>query len=692
MATTQVKTDLIEDGAVTSAKLDTNIAIDGNLTVDTNTLYVDSANNRVGIGTTSPQEHLHIKDSTAGDSTTIRIEGFTASANDPIGTLEFYNTTDAPSAEVAGFIKMQAASGGRRAYEMLFGTGNVAAADTKMIIDKNGNVGIGTTSPRGTLDIDGARGAYFTTFGSGSYQLIGGNTGSSTAAFRIDAVSTGTGAQLQFATDGTERLRIDSNGNVGIGGVPSVPLNIQASNAAMASNGIMLIQANSAVTNNGGQITLGTTSSRHAAVAGRQEGASGTAGYLQFGTRASSGDITERMRIDSSGNVGIGTTAPEAKLHIIKTNQNAYVDAFSTAVIEDAEARLQLCASNGGSNAGAITISNGSSHWSMHHRGPSVGNYLAFGYASTTSTTDIVAATNDGIAMALTTGGNVGIGTTSPEAKLHLNGGSLRIDNSVGLTANIILTEGSGDEDILLEYDGTGFGSGNYFSIHSNVSSWVGKGLGFNYIPSNGRVGIGTTSPDTKLEVIGDIALGGTSTGPLLKAIKNGGTTYDNIIYYNNQVANNDLYLGRDSSNIILRTNNSERMRITSGGNVGIGTTSPAEKLHVVGNIKATGDVVADCSSDERLKDNINVINNPIDKIKKIKGVEFDWNDKQSTYEGHDIGVIAQDIEKVLPELVSTRDNGYKAVKYDKLTALLIEAVKQQQEQIEKLEKLILKQ
>lgn len=60
MAITQVSTSVLKDGAVTSAKLDTNIAIDGNLTVDTNTLYVDSANNRVGIGTTSPGSKLSI--------------------------------------------------------------------------------------------------------------------------------------------------------------------------------------------------------------------------------------------------------------------------------------------------------------------------------------------------------------------------------------------------------------------------------------------------------------------------------------------------------------------------------------------------------------------------------------------------------------------------------------------------------
>jgi hypothetical protein len=93
--------------------------------------------------------------------------------------------------------------------------------------------------------------------------------------------------------------------------------------------------------------------------------------------------------------------------------------------------------------------------------------------------------------------------------------------------------------------------------------------------------------------------------------------------------------------------------------------------------IFANGDVVAFAASDRRLKDNIKPISDALDKINQIGGYEFDWNDKQITYEGHDIGVIAQEIEAILPELVNTRENGYKAVKYDKLVALLIQAIKE---------------
>jgi len=102
------------------------------------------------------------------------------------------------------------------------------------------------------------------------------------------------------------------------------------------------------------------------------------------------------------------------------------------------------------------------------------------------------------------------------------------------------------------------------------------------------------------------------------------------------------------------------------------------------GEIVATGDITAYYSSDERLKDNITPLSNALDKINQIGGYEFDWN-SDSSHSGHDVGVIAQEIEKVLPEVVVDRDTGYKAVRYDKIVALLINAVKEQQLQIDEL-------
>jgi len=103
------------------------------------------------------------------------------------------------------------------------------------------------------------------------------------------------------------------------------------------------------------------------------------------------------------------------------------------------------------------------------------------------------------------------------------------------------------------------------------------------------------------------------------------------------------------------------------------------------GDLRATNDVIAFYSSDKRLKDNIVRIENPLEKIEKIGGYTFDWNDKQETYIGKDVGVIAQEIQEVLPELVTERDNGYLAVKYEKIVPLLIESIKELKQEVDEI-------
>ena len=115
--------------------------------------------------------------------------------------------------------------------------------------------------------------------------------------------------------------------------------------------------------------------------------------------------------------------------------------------------------------------------------------------------------------------------------------------------------------------------------------------------------------------------------------------------------------------------------------------------IHVTGTIQATDDIVAYASSDERLKDNIKPIENPLEKINSISGNTFEWNEeKQDIYKGKDYGVIAQEIEKILPELVTTKENGYKAVKYDKLVSLLIEGIKELSSEVKNLKEEINKE
>jgi len=118
---------------------------------------------------------------------------------------------------------------------------------------------------------------------------------------------------------------------------------------------------------------------------------------------------------------------------------------------------------------------------------------------------------------------------------------------------------------------------------------------------------------------------------------------------------------------------------------LGIGT-SPSTTS---GEIRAAGDVVANYSSDKRLKKNIKPISSALDKLLQISGVTFDWIEKEEihSHKGHDVGVIAQEVEAVLPEVVVTRDNGYKAVNYEKIVPLLIESIKDLKAEIDELKK-----
>lgn len=105
----------------------------------------------------------------------------------------------------------------------------------------------------------------------------------------------------------------------------------------------------------------------------------------------------------------------------------------------------------------------------------------------------------------------------------------------------------------------------------------------------------------------------------------------------------------------------------------------------VVGVLSVTDDITAFWTSDQRLKDNITPIEDPLAKVLSISGNTFDWNEK-SNKSGHDVGVIAQEILEVLPEAVTTRDNGYLAVDYHKVVPLLIEAIKDLANKVEDLQ------
>jgi Chaperone of endosialidase len=263
-----------------------------------------------------------------------------------------------------------------------------------------------------------------------------------------------------------------------------------------------------------------------------------------------------------------------------------------------------------------------------------------------------------------------------------------------------------------LSVTGSAAGTANYVSKFLS-----GTTLGNSQIFDNGsNVGVGTVSPVSKLTIAGEAGItGGWAGGGNVNGLflgfgnpANVGTIYS----IQNGVAWRQLNI--DGTPLVLNS--------SSGGNVGIGMVPNGPKLHVAGSIGATDWVGAGCeagcesgggyalmyangtsvitstanaaafiyNSDRRLKENIKPIGNALWKLLQIEGVEFEWSkDNLGHKKGeHDIGVIAQDVEKVLPEAVRQGpDSDYKAVDYPRLIPLLIGAIKEQQEKIDSLEK-----
>lgn len=182
--------------------------------------------------------------------------------------------------------------------------------------------------------------------------------------------------------------------------------------------------------------------------------------------------------------------------------------------------------------------------------------------------------------------------------------------------------------------------------------------------------------------------IGGTPSGSLIETVDGGHF----VIGLRDDAATDSFVVVSGQGNYYYdSTYDKVAIRVSGSGDTYVGGTFTAANnstingsLTVNGSITSTGNITAFYSSDENLKDNITVINGALEKVKALRGVEFDWNDK-SEFSGHDIGVIAQDVEKVIPEIVAEQNTGYKAVRYEKIVALLIEAIKEQQLQIEEL-------
>ena len=119
-------------------------------------------------------------------------------------------------------------------------------------------------------------------------------------------------------------------------------------------------------------------------------------------------------------------------------------------------------------------------------------------------------------------------------------------------------------------------------------------------------------------------------------------------------------------------------------------TSDPGQSLvQITGALAVDGNITAYYSSDINLKDNIRPIESALFKVQQINGVTFDWNEKSSKIQqdkGHDVGLIAQEVEKVLPEVVVLRPDGIMAIQYEKVVPLLVESIKELTKRVEELE------
>ena len=147
------------------------------------------------------------------------------------------------------------------------------------------------------------------------------------------------------------------------------------------------------------------------------------------------------------------------------------------------------------------------------------------------------------------------------------------------------------------------------------------------------------------------------------------------------------------ANSVDLTFNNSTKFQTTNTGvsvtgNVVASGNLSGSSVSSSGDILADGDVVAYNSSDMRLKNNLQVIEGALDKIDGINGYEFDWNDKSPGWarqRGHDVGVVAQEVQKIHPEIVEERKNGYLGVDYKRLVPLLIQSVKELKQEIDEI-------
>jgi hypothetical protein len=574
---------------------------------------------------------------------------------------------------------------------------NIGTNSAVVMTITGSSVGIGTTTPNAKVTIDNVlangNGVALDVTGSGDVKLTDGGSiffgeysyaGSTyirgfDAADSLEIVSNGTSAAIFKSTGvgigrsplaklhvsgttggvfevdgagdaGANALYVSASGNVGIGiATPSYKLTVATS--AFPAVGIFRDVDVVSVGPAGQSIEIGARSGSNfipaASIIGGLDNP-GLTGNLTFQTRTAN-TLTTKMFISASGDVGIATVTPYEKLEVAGA-----ISATGTSTNNGTQGHATTLSVNSGTSY-LQAVDWGAEFKPLVIDGKTIN--LQTGVGSTTSriTIDVT--------------GSVGIGVTAPTSKLDVNG--------IIVAGNTTATNGS----IILQDQ---YSLGHVSNFGTNASSG-GPVVGYCVYPSSSITNTFASSVTNAL----NISRAAFSVDSEFRWYTGGSQTL----------------------NIGAQATLTQKMALTNAGNLGIGISSPAYRLDVsgsarisgslsvgnilpsatVGRIDASNDVVAFSTSDIRFKTNVTPISDALDKITQIGGYEFDWipNQEHHGFEGHDVGVIAQEIEKVLPEVVKERDSGYKAVKYEKIVPLLIEAIKEQQKQIDELKYLL---
>jgi ribosomal protein S11 len=395
----------------------------------------------------------------------------------PTGGLQFFTSdSSSPTAGVGAYVAAVAESTSPD-IALVFGTrdngGGGVDANERIRIDSLGNVGIGTTSPSANLEISNA--------GNATLRLTAGNTSSS--IIQLGDTDDGNVGEITYShstnsmvfdTNDVERMRIDSNGNLGVG-LNTSPSTGKFSDASYA----FLIQSLSTSTGT----NIFASNSDNSKFVGFWSGHSGaepavgvkTGNAFTFGKWAAingTGGFTENMRIDSSGNLGIGTANPQVKLHVFQRSDAGAAPSTPEIRIEHQDINAIGTGGSAGGVLSFVNIQRDNTGWAadkiwgrinfspsqptggVAQLGASIlaaadgaigglqsASYLAF------HTSDYTNGGNTGEKMRISANGNVGIGTTAPTTKLSVDG---KIYSSEGMPFNseltgTVTTNGSGD-------------------------------------------------------------------------------------------------------------------------------------------------------------------------------------------------------------------------------------------------------